>query len=231
MPLIKVGGIMRVFKKSLLTLTLLFGILSSVPLSSTTTQMISSTANITGYVQNGATPLVYGLRFTTINAIKLVALGHFEGTNLPMLGDRQVGVWTDSGTLLGSTTVLTTDTQIGNFRYHNLSSPIFLAANQTYRIGALEGANQRISQPSLNPLSPAYWANNFQASPDITVNHAVISNPSGFAFPSNSFSTIVYMNTSALIGLPEPTTYLMMGSFLSLSILAYALKRKKERKA
>jgi hypothetical protein len=47
-----------------------------------------------------------------------------------------VGLWTASGVLLASTTVLRNDSLYRSCRYHELSAPVVLAANTRYYVGA-----------------------------------------------------------------------------------------------
>lgn len=71
-----------------------------------------------------------GFSFSLSTAQSVNALGVWKGD----MGPRQeVGIWTSLGTLLGSTTVLSTDTEIGNYRWAPFS--LALAAGD-YVIGA-----------------------------------------------------------------------------------------------
>jgi hypothetical protein len=71
-----------------------------------------------------------GFSFSLSTPESLNALGVWKGD---VAASQQVGLWSSTGTLLGSTTVLSTDTTVGNYRWAPFS--LALAAG-SYVIGA-----------------------------------------------------------------------------------------------
>lgn len=64
------------------------------------------------------------------------ALGWWDETpSTPLAASHEVGIWTASGVLLGSATVMPNDPLTGSFRYASLSEPLALAGGTTYVIG------------------------------------------------------------------------------------------------
>lgn len=88
------------------------------------------------------THMTVGWNFTLAEDQFVTALGFWEATgDTPLAHSHQVGIWNAGGTLVTSTTVAVDDPiigpnpAVGAFRYHNLDSPVLLAAG-TYNLGA-----------------------------------------------------------------------------------------------
>jgi hypothetical protein len=78
----------------------------------------------------------FGSSFTTKTACAVTHLGVYDHNQNGLNGNMQVGLWNASGVLLASTTVLRNDSLYRNCRYHPLATPLPLAANTRYYIGA-----------------------------------------------------------------------------------------------
>ena len=79
-----------------------------------------------------------GWRFQALSNINVTALGTWDEGEDGLPAQVEVGLWTDTGTLLGSLTLGsgTTESLISGFRFADLASSIALTAGQFYRIGA-----------------------------------------------------------------------------------------------
>ena len=123
-----------------------------------------------------------GFRFTTSQDIFVTSLGVFDSTviedrafqntstGLGLINAHDVGIWTDSGTLLSSTTVAsgTTAELIDGFRYSDITT-LKLIANEIYFVAAtFLNDDAYLSEPSIIPatgitlLSSMSAAANFQ---------------------------------------------------------------------
>ncbi|MCP5523744.1 MAG: immunoglobulin domain-containing protein [Verrucomicrobiales bacterium] len=88
----------------------------------------------------------------------------------------QVGLWTDSGTLLASVTVTSTDPEYNQVRWAPLDTPLPLSAGQVYRIGA--------NYPGPTDLFH-YLASSVTMAPVVSYLHSANSADDGFRFPDN----------------------------------------------
>jgi hypothetical protein len=82
---------------------------------------------------------VIGWKLHVNNAISVDALGMWDENQdgFTNSGSVDVGLWTSTGTLLASTTVLSTDTLINGFRFHTLGSNVDLQAGNDYVVAGL----------------------------------------------------------------------------------------------
>lgn len=180
----------------------------------------------------GASVRTWGFSFSPTVNMKITALGHLDIPTIPMSTNRQVGFWTDNGltgTLLGSVIVTPSSTLVSGYRYVTLSTPINLTAGTFYRIGALETSGSMGA--GLTSPGPFYWANGFIL--DSRISNVVERNngTATFDYPSINSNSTVSLNVSAMIApLPEPGTYLMLGSFLGMALLGVAYKKHKALK-
>jgi Domain of unknown function (DUF4082) len=84
-------------------------------------------------------PFTLGWSFTTTTAITVNGLGVFDSADEDGLTDSyEVGLWSSTGTLLAEATVSSgaTDPLVNQWRYASVT-PVTLAADQTYYVGAL----------------------------------------------------------------------------------------------
>ena len=130
--------------------------------------------NITG--SNPFTSLDYtmGWEFQVNNDISVTALGFFDVGGNGLLTNHRVGIWTSSGTLLGSVTVTPTSSSSGGYFYEDLSTPINLTAGNSYLIGTYVYGDAFI-----------YNADNIITDPSITIGDSYEGDP-GFIFPTNN---------------------------------------------
>lgn len=93
--------------------------------------------NSTGGVRNGFSGAV-GYEFTTADgpAMLVDSLGFWDSEQNGLQNEHEVGLWTEDGTLLASTTVQsgTSSILVDEFRYEDLLVPVLLEPNTTYRI-------------------------------------------------------------------------------------------------
>ncbi|WP_193743232.1 PEPxxWA-CTERM sorting domain-containing protein [Sandarakinorhabdus sp. AAP62] len=147
-----------------------------------------------------------GWKFSTASAIKVTALGWWV-QNERLAASHQVGIWSSTGTLLGSTTVTPGAPTDGVWRFA-AASPFTLAAGD-YFIGGRDltgdGDNYTSSVGSLTLAAGISF-----------LGSARSSNASGFAFPS-----IVTANSGGRFGpnfqfsdatgaVPEPASWAML---------------------
>ena len=123
-----------------------------------------------------------GFSFVPTAAIQVSALGVWNETAPAALAQsHQVGLWTASGTLLASATVLTTSPLTGSFRYVSIS-PVTLFAGQTYVVGSA------ITSPYSDEYSRVpVSGGTVTTSSLITIGvSAVNGSAGGFSFPGTS---------------------------------------------
>jgi hypothetical protein len=121
-----------------LAVLLLYGFVGSRALAAN--EAISS---VSGSIDFSMTNLTFGYSFTVgSQAVSVSSLGVYDtspgAVGLTMSHD--VGLWDNSGTLLGSVTIPSGNSatlSAAGFRYESISGgPVVLAANTTYRLGA-----------------------------------------------------------------------------------------------
>jgi hypothetical protein len=80
-----------------------------------------------------------GFAFTATSDLDATSLGIFAGPSMILPGGNfNVGLWADSGTLLASTIVTSTDPSQDSFYFHPIT-PVLLSAGQSYVVGAQMG--------------------------------------------------------------------------------------------
>src|SRR5947209_9809082 len=154
-----------------------------LPLIGACLAQVPAVTTFTAATQFGSvtgTDQTIGFTFTPTVNIVVSALGVWDA-NAPVAFTQthQVGLWDSSGTLLASTTVLTTSPLTGAWRYVAIT-PVTLLAGQTYFAGSAitspyTDAYSRISPP----------ASNVTTSPLIAIGPSTTNAASGgFSFPS-----------------------------------------------
>ncbi|BBH39999.1 hypothetical protein myaer102_25430 [Microcystis viridis NIES-102] len=169
------------------------------------------------------TNMTVGWSFTANDNLSVTSLGLWDETPAdPLAQTHQVGLWSSTGTLLGSATIQTNSPLTGSFRYAAIA-PVALTSGLTYFLGS------EIS----NPFSDQYTssASSIVTAPEITFLGAARNNSAGgFSFPSITTSVngrfgpnFQFQVVSASV--PEPTSTL---GLLALGTLGAAstLKRK-----
>ena len=165
------------------------------------------------------------------SALRVSALGVYDNSadGVGLASSNTVGLWTNTGTLLGSATFSagTGATLTNNYRWISVT-PFDLVSGATYRIGAFSFNGE--SGYSINLPS-----NGFSTSGDITLTGAVRSNDfSSFAFPAagpdtnNPNNLVVRGNAmySVVTPVPEPATYAAIFGLVALGFAAYRRHRK-----
>lgn len=151
-----------------------------------------------------------GMQFTPVlpaSFIEVTHLGFFDDDLDGNAVAHNVGLWTDSGTLLGSVTVQsgTASSLVGQFRYEALSTPIMLTNGVTYRLGSEVTSGSGDSWHNSN-------INDYVLGMPATINNRAYDVP-GFVFPSiAAFPTAVFLGPNLLGNvIPEPSAALLLG--------------------
>ena len=132
---LRLQTIQRTFGNVLRLLLVAAGVLAPLQLSAD-----SLALNPTGPFQsyNGSGE-VDGFAFTATSGVDVTGLGIFAGPSLTLpAGNFNVGLWTDSGTLLASAIVTSGDPSQDSFYFHSIT-PTLLTAGQSYVVGAQMG--------------------------------------------------------------------------------------------
>ncbi len=142
-----------------------------------------------------------GFQFTVGGSpVSLTMLGTYDKFGDGLLTSHQVGVWTDGGTLLTSTTVPvgTAAVLMNQWRMVNIT-PITLSANTTYRMGSHVFGDSHQFNTALGPLDPLIASHDDGAfgSPGFTFPSALGGN-----FPmANGFVVIPEASSAILFGI------------------------------
>lgn len=166
-----------------------------------------------------------GWTFTANNNVDVTALGYFDHDMAGLNSSHTVGLWTDTGTLLGSAVIPAGmgGTAIGNFWYTALGGPISLTAGDTYVIGGTSG---------LDPY--ATNVSNFTSDPNITFGSMRYETTGGpLAFPTNNapfydpaiFGPNFLLKTPGA-GVPEPGPAVTLAG-AGVAALVFIRKRRK----
>ncbi len=172
---------MRTFIKAsalLLAFPLLF--LAGPGVSHAQTVAINVTDQSTSYVGDG--PWTLGYLVHVNQTISVTQLGYFDFNQDGLVENHAVGLWTSTGTLLTSGTVLagTADPLVGFFRYANIA-PIALTAGQNYVIG---GTHSR-QEAYLLDVSSAGFSTDPAITYSVGISDRFISG-AALAFPTNN---------------------------------------------
>jgi hypothetical protein len=161
-----------------------------------------------------------GFVFRANDDMRVTALGWY-GASGTLNSAHRVGLWSSTGTLLGSAIVTPGATGASLFRYVALPTTL-LTAGQVYFIGGVDTATD----------GDTYVTSVTSLTTDAAVSFlgsAVSANGSGFAFP-NRINTITLggrfgPNFEFTPGIPEPATWAFM--ILGFGVIGGALRRRK----
>ncbi len=152
-------------------------------------------------------PFTLGYEFITTTTLDINALGYWVDGNS---NNHLVGLWTSTGTLLASTTVLNTDPIVGNFQYDAISD-LILAPGDYIIGGEFLGNNDPFPYEAMGITSiPGYtWVTDWQ------IEGAGLNFPTlttGGSYGDNGiFLADFSVNTGAV---PEPVTAALMAAGL-----------------
>jgi hypothetical protein len=175
--------------------------------------------------------IMAGWTFRVGTAINVTSLGVWDQGGDGLGESHEVGIWTDSGTLLASGTVAagTADSLDSGFRMASIG-PVNMDAGKTYVIaayydssdtdGVVTGAAAALTAPGITYLQRAY---------DIA--------PGAFTFPTGANS----LNPDAIFGptfgfaygavVPEPATFVSCGTAACAGLIAFGWRRRRRADA
>lgn len=168
------------------------------------------------YVTNWNSGVV-GLLFAVGNSsLEVTRLGFWDYQGDGFATSHQIGIWDQSGTLLGSATLSsgTSNPMVGDWRYVDLGSSITLSANTNYYAAASTTANDADSWVGSWNLNPGY-----SFSSDFNVNipggnpQLYISTSGVFGPPDTGGGTsnVGYALNFEYNAVPEPTVIWLTG--------------------
>ncbi len=162
---------------AVLAMTLSSGLVHAVPIAAITSFTGGGNINTGG----SDLPRTVGWSFAITNSIEVTSLGFWDDSLDGLVAAHDVGIWTDTGTLLSSTTILSGagSALIGEFRYEAIA-PLLLGPG-SYVIGAnipINADNYRFNPSSVTTASDITFGNGIRSSAN-----------SGFAFPSLDANT------------------------------------------
>ena len=201
---------------------------SAAPTLAQTAAITGFTGNNTAVSPNGnGSPATVGYQFTANQALSVTALGVYDynfGTKGPLQSSHQVGIFTTSGTLLGSAMVSPTSTLLDGYRYTNIAG-LALTAGQSYLIGAFYSA------VSANDDGYYFSTTTVSTSPAITFGSAATVNGATFSAPTTLNGTNGrfgpnFLYTTATSAVPEPATWAMM--ILGMGAIGFAMRRRQK---
>jgi hypothetical protein len=178
--------------------------------------------NPTGPFQsyNGAGE-IDGFAFTATSDLDATSLGIFAGPSLTLpVGNFNVGLWTDSGTLLASTIVTSADPSQDSFYFHPIT-PTFLSAGQSYVVGAQMGGGVQTY------FGGAYtMADGLQYVGSRWISSASLVMPNSY---DGTSSDPGYLGANLLVSTPEPssTALMMLGFFAVMAGLAFQQRKRR----
>jgi hypothetical protein len=149
-----------------------------------------------------------GWEFTVNSTINVTELGVFDKDGDGLTSSHPVGIFRVSdGALLTSTTITTTDTLDGGFRYKPVSSTS-LTTGESYRIAAVYTLPGLDEYPNLSNTFTADGAINFVT--DRFTQTSVLTNPTTSAGHSNAYLSSNFKFESASTAAPEPGTMALL---------------------
>lgn len=145
---------------------------------------------------NGVSSYSLGFAFTVNSAVSVTSLGYFYDPSFNPNADQtipytsfnsphEVGLYTQSGTLLTSAAVTSLGTQDGSFLYQNIT-PVTLAAGQRYVIAGVSGA----TDPYLYTYNDGSGASGMTVDPAITFGQNRYTVSDTLAYAGNTDTTL-----------------------------------------
>jgi len=158
-----------------------------------------------------------GYSFVANQNLSVTALGYYDSGLDGLVSAHQVGIYDSSQNLLGSASVGTGATLVGDFRYTALSSSINLVSGQTYFIvGTTTGSSD----------GWVYQASNIVTNGITYTGSHYFASTSSLTFPSFSAPDRQYMTVNFdVAAVPEPETYALL--LAGLGVMGGIARRRK----
>lgn len=143
-----------------------------------------------------------GFAFTANQNLTVSSLGYYDSNRDGLTADHYVGIYDANHTLLGSATVGSAATLLGDFRYTTLNSAIQLIAGNTYFIAGTTGGSSD---------GWVYQASNIVTNGITYANSYFHANTTVLTFPESLAADRQYMTVNFNVNaVPEPETYAML---------------------
>lgn len=130
-----------------------------------------------------------------------------------------LGIWTNAGTLLGTTTATNSSTLYNGYRYDSLSSNLTLTAGQEYVVAAYLPSGVNFNDGN-NPQGTNYNNEPYSGNTGVTITRELYDVGAVLTFPTTTNSSLAGRwapaNAAFITPVPEPSTWALGG----LSLLA-----------
>jgi hypothetical protein len=194
-----------------------------IPIGQCLAGTVGVSIDAVGFVSSYQNLMTLGYEFTVNSATSVTELGVFDYLPDDIFQPQQVGLWNNSGTLLASTYVSSSDQRTNYFRFHAIT-PVALTPGQDYIVASQGGEPYSwwdiiTTAPQLTFIQPRYHFNgNSNNSPLIFPDQ--IDDRLGMA---GIFGGNVMLSDGSPV--PEPATMLLFGTGIAGLIIA---RRKKK---